>query len=515
MSARLSQPTRWRILSLVLVHLLIAVHIVHWRLAGTTLSAIELSGAGRLAAEGVATAALFLFIFLGLVTIIFGRVFCGWGCHMLAIQELCGWALQRFGIRRPRLVGSRVLWLIPFGLAFYVFVAPAVERLWLSVPFPALRVELTSANLWANLPRLAEAIAAVIVCGFGMVYFLGSLSFCKYVCPYGAVFAAADNLALGRVRLTGTCDGCAKCTAACPTGVRVHEEVLRLSMVANSGCMRCLECVSACPREALAYRFGRPAIAAGRRAGLTHYAFSWPEEGLIVVLVSVTFVAVHGLYDAVPLLLALSIGAVVASCGVLVTRMFRRPTVTLRGIMLRHSRGFTRAGAAFAGANALLMLFVVHSLFIQYHQYRANRALETLGFPRSDAVSSPDDRRLAQAAAAELRFCCRYGLLDTVDWNMKLAWVARALTDPQAVERHLRRAIALDPRDAAAYFNLGKELVRQGRGTEAAVAFGQAVRLAPSLAQFLPSGLQARPDGRASGDVRSKPQLGSAVTEPG
>ena len=104
----LSRPARWRIASLALVHVLIAVHIIHWRLAGTTLSSIQLSDAGRFVAEGVVTAALFLFAFLLLVTAIFGRFFCAWGCHMLALQEVCRALLRRVGIQ-PVPIRSRLL----------------------------------------------------------------------------------------------------------------------------------------------------------------------------------------------------------------------------------------------------------------------------------------------------------------------------------------------------------------------------------------------------------------------
>ena len=125
----LSRPARWRIASLVLVHVLIAVHIIHWRLAGTTLSSIQLSDAGRFIAEGVVTAALFLFAFLLLVTAVFGRFFCAWGCHMLAVQELCRFLLRRAGIR-PLPIRSRLLRLVPLYAAFYIFLQPAVERWW-------------------------------------------------------------------------------------------------------------------------------------------------------------------------------------------------------------------------------------------------------------------------------------------------------------------------------------------------------------------------------------------------
>jgi Tfp pilus assembly protein PilF len=72
---------------------------------------------------------------------------------------------------------------------------------------------------------------------------------------------------------------------------------------------------------------------------------------------------------------------------------------------------------------------------------------------------------------------------------MQLAWAYRVLGQSQLVERHLRRAIELNPEQPAAHFNLGKELARQQRPAEAALAFGEAVRLAPALAQHVPAGM--------------------------
>ena len=486
MAPSLSRPARWRIVTLVVVHLCIAAHIIHWRLAGTTLSSIQLSDAGRFTAEGVATAAVFFFAFLLVFTLLFGRFFCAWGCHMLALQEICRFVLRRVGIR-PQLIRSRVLFFIPLFAAFTIYFEPIVERAWFGQPFPTPTVALTSAHLWAHLPGPMEAVAAIVVGGLVMVYLLGSLSFCKYVCPYGAVFAVADNVALGRIRLVGECDGCAVCTAACTTGVRVHDEVQRFAMVANSGCMRCFECVSACPRGVLAYRLGRPALTAVNRAGLTRYGFSLAEEALLLGLFVISFFALHGLYDAVPLLLSLAAGVVVAYLGVMTVRVLRQPYVRLRGITLKQAQRWSHAGVWFVAGATVVFVLLAHSLLIQYHQRRAAAALTALQFPQVLATYSPADRRLAGDAASHLDFCSRYGLVDTVDANMKLAWVYRILRESPSVERHLRRAIALDPELAAAHFNLGKELARQGRSAEASQSFAEAVRLQPSLAQFVPA----------------------------
>ena len=481
----ISRPARWRIASLVLVHVLIAIHIIHWRLAGTTLSSIQLSDAGRFVAEGVVTAALFLFAFLLVVTAVFGRFFCAWGCHMLAVQELCRGALQRVGIR-PIPLRSRLLRLVPLYAAFYIFLQPALERWWRGEAPPNPTLMLATNHLWATLPGPLEAVA-ILSGGLLLIYFLGSLSVCKYVCPYGAVLAIADGLAPGRIRLTGTCDGCARCTAACTTGVLVHKEVQQLGMVANSGCMRCFECVSACPQDVLAYRFGRPPLHAYNRAGLERFSFSLAEDALMLAVVIVSFLSLHELYNVLPFVLSLALSVLVGYLGVLAVRLARRRFVVLRGHVLKHDGRLSAAGFVCATGLALLFIGIANCGLIQVTQWHANNGLRALGFPRLPSTNSPADQQLANGVVADLTFCQRFGVLDTADWNMKLAWVGRVRGDRQMVESHLRRAIALDPAQAAAHFNLGKELLRQGRRVEAARSFDEAARLEPTLAQYRPA----------------------------
>ena len=62
-----------------------------------------------------------------LLTLIAGRFFCGWACHVVAYQDLCAWLLGRVGLR-PRPVRSRVLALVPLGAAAYMFAWPTLER---------------------------------------------------------------------------------------------------------------------------------------------------------------------------------------------------------------------------------------------------------------------------------------------------------------------------------------------------------------------------------------------------
>lgn len=483
-----TSSSRWarrRVVSLVVVHLLIAAHIIHWKLAGASLSSIQLSEAGRFTAEGVVTAAALLLALLLVATAIFGRFFCAWACHMLALQEVCALLLRRCGIR-PKPVRSRTLWLVPFAAAFLVYLRPLVELWWTGQTFPEPVFDLSSDDLWANLPGARVGVLTLLTCGLAMVYFLGSLSFCKYVCPYGALFALADRLAFGRIRLTGECDGCARCTAACTTGLRVHEEIQRAAVVADSGCMRCFECVAACPRGVLAYRFGPPATALRRRAVRLPPSFSWPEEAGLLGLFALGFAAFDGLYDVIPLLLALAAAVLFAYAGVIGLRLLRRRPVYLRGFALLRAGHASPAGRAFLAATVFAVVVVLHSLFIQLHAHRAGARLAALDFPRLHRSYSLEERESARTAATHLSLIARYGAVENADVHMKLAWIHRVLREPAGVEEHLRLAVALEPAEPAARFNLGKELHRQGRQREAASEFSEAVRLAPELARYVP-----------------------------
>ena len=112
-SRRKSGMGRWRALVLVIVHVAIVLHITHYYLNGKTLSPVEPSEA-MYTLEGGHINAGVIFFFLAIVgTAIFGRFFCGWGCHIVALQDLCSYLLRKIGIRpkplRSRLAGGRLL----------------------------------------------------------------------------------------------------------------------------------------------------------------------------------------------------------------------------------------------------------------------------------------------------------------------------------------------------------------------------------------------------------------------
>ena len=112
-----------------------------------------------------------------------------------------------------------------------MFLWPQVVRAWESRALPTFHMatdrdgwaSLVTNNFWRNLPGPWIIALTFLVCGILMIYLLGSRTFCTYVCPYGAVFSLADRFSPGRILVRDNCKQCGRCTAACMSGVRVHE----------------------------------------------------------------------------------------------------------------------------------------------------------------------------------------------------------------------------------------------------------------------------------------------------
>ncbi len=253
-----SRSSRWRAAVLIGIHVLFIGHLVHWRLSESTVAPLEPSEAMAFSKEGLINAGFVLFAIAILSTLIFGRFFCGWGCHVVALQDLSRWLLHRVGIR-PKPLRSRVLMLVPLVAFVYMFLCPLIYRV-LKDHHVTGGTALTTTQFWATFPQWFIALLTFFACGFVIVYMLGAKGFCTYACPYGGIFGVVEQLAPWRIRVTDACEGCGHCTAVCTSNVRVHQEVREHGMVVDPGCMKCLDCVSVCPNEALYVGFGRPTV---------------------------------------------------------------------------------------------------------------------------------------------------------------------------------------------------------------------------------------------------------------
>jgi cytochrome c oxidase accessory protein FixG len=198
---------------------------------------------------------LLLFGFL-LVTLAWGRVWCGWSCPQTVLGDLTRLAQPVAGKRRPP------RWRRPAGLALVALVSALFS----------------AAILWYFVTP-AEFAAALAVGGLGPVLgwswaILGGTlfldlaflraRFCATACPYakvqGVLFDRATLVVAYDAARSADCVDCGACVRCCPTGIDIRDGL-------QMECIACAECVDACRpimlklkrrTELVGYFFGEP-----------------------------------------------------------------------------------------------------------------------------------------------------------------------------------------------------------------------------------------------------------------
>ncbi|MBK8914815.1 MAG: 4Fe-4S binding protein [Phycisphaerales bacterium] len=532
----LSRPAsrygRWRAATLALVYVLMGIHVAHWRISGKTLAPLELNEVMYTLELGIVTAGFLFMATVCLATLLFGRFFCGWGCHILALEDLCAWLLKKIRVR-PKPVRSRLLLLVPPLAMFYMFLWPQVLRVMEGRPLPTLHLRtdgqgwasFQTTDFWRNLPGPGIALLTFAICGFAIVYVLGSRSFCTYVCPYGSVFRGMDRLSPGRIIATGDCSECGACTAVCPSHVVVHEELKKYGTVVNPACLKDLECVAACPKGLVRYGLARPPLLRGWSAWKPIrrvFDFTWAEEAWLVSITLGVLLAFRGLYDAAPFLMTLGLGVIVAYLGLCVVRTAYQRDVRFGPGWLRRAGRITRFGTIAYACSAAFVAFWAHCAFIRFHEYTGHRAAAAAialaeqaqhpGHAGADADSlQPDSTAaapmpVASIALAEeepggpnaiqestsraivlLERCARWGLLQpprllaTLTRLYTLRAEARvAAADVNGAIDDLKRVVRLDPGAAGIHYNLGVLCASNGRDVDAITHYSWAAAINPT-----------------------------------
>ena len=492
-----SKTSRWRALALLAVNALMIVHIIQWLLTGRTISPIEPSETMYTLQNGAINAGFIFFALALLATLIFGRFVCGWGCHILALQDFCAWLLKKSGLT-PKPFRSRLLVFVPLLAALYMFVWPTVNRFFSAPPneslIPQFTNHLVTTEFWATFPPLAVAIPFLFVCGFMTVYFLGQKGFCTYGCPYGGFFSLADKLAPGKIRVTDACNQCGHCTATCTSNVLVHAEVKQFGMVVNPGCMKCMDCVSVCPNDALYFGFGKPAIgisSSGKKTIKQNYSLTWPEEIAAAGIFLASLLAVWDVYQLVPMLMALGMAAITTFLALRTLRLLRSQDLSFYRFTLKTAGRMRSAGWVFLGFAVLWLGVHGHSGWVRYHERAGSLIFQNLQIPDELALAqknpapwlSPLERQNIDAGKEHLRAALNFGLFTNSVALPKLAWFQYLSSNTEQAVELLGRAATRQQGQAKAlsFYYQGAIMNRLGRYGQTLTSLDQALAERPDL----------------------------------
>ena len=207
--------------------------------------------------SGTFRISLYVFGFIGLVGMLFGRLICGWVCPFGFLQELL-WKIPGKK-KRKNLPGHGRLLRLKYVILGIVVLVPMAETVLTGAGSPAFCAWLCpSGTLLGGISQLLlnpELGSAVGVRFFIKLFVLLAIligavltyrPFCKYLCPLGALYSLTNRVSLYRYEIdTDACVQCGACQSVCGMDIRVWE-------TPNSPeCIRCGRCKAACPKHAI------------------------------------------------------------------------------------------------------------------------------------------------------------------------------------------------------------------------------------------------------------------------
>ena len=226
---------------------------------------------------GIGAGSLGVFIFLLLLTVIFGRVYCSTLCPLGTYQDIVRRVANLFKSKKARRMHYHPpLRILRYALcvitfAFFIFGSSAL-LLWLDPysNFGRMAANLLGLGVTAGGNLLSDfiysipahnykaftwgaIISATII--FLVVTIMSALRgrlFCNTICPVGSLLGAVSRYSLFRLHIdAGKCTRCTLCSAVCKAQcINIPEQ-----KVDNNRCVKCYDCVPVCKFNAIGYKY--------------------------------------------------------------------------------------------------------------------------------------------------------------------------------------------------------------------------------------------------------------------
>ncbi|HEO70615.1 MAG TPA: 4Fe-4S binding protein, partial [Candidatus Hydrogenedentes bacterium] len=252
-----------------------------------------------LAAHAVPVAALLALITLG-VTVVFGRVFCGWVCPLGTLHHFASWLGQKLRRGKPNHQPYSRWQKSKYYLLIVLLVMALLGAHWIGVFDPIAQLYRVTATFLYPATQYAFEKGATAVyhtdphigdlhltsvtepvykAGREHIFvtdrqtFLGSTLigslfvaalllnllrtrfWCRYICPLGGLLGWFSQRQVLRLHHPeGACKECTLCGKVCPAGATPETP----GQWRASECFGCWNCTTACNFNAVTFRFGRP-----------------------------------------------------------------------------------------------------------------------------------------------------------------------------------------------------------------------------------------------------------------
>ena len=193
--------------------------------------------------------------------VILGRTICGWLCPLGLIQELLH-KIPTYKLKKSRITRA-LSWLKYVVLAVFVVAIPLWYGLRHDIPVPGFCKYICPAGTFEgavgllsnpNNTGLFGMLGILFTRKFTIMLIIGLAcvfcyrSFCRFLCPLGAIYGLFNRFCLVGVRVDeDRCNHCGACVRNCGMDVR-H--------VGDHECIHCARCMDSCAQKAISLKAG-------------------------------------------------------------------------------------------------------------------------------------------------------------------------------------------------------------------------------------------------------------------
>ena len=198
------------------------------------------------------------------ITLVSGRVWCGWACPQTTLSDIAEWLAKRLKLKvvSNRLRGGIAGKIIAHGFFILLALLVSANIIWYFIEPQRFFSTLVSGGMHTGVLGAFVIIALIIYLNLALVRRL----MCREFCPYGRIQSSIVDAATLTLQLPEhekkRCIKCNSCVRACPMEIDIRNGY-------QIECINCGRCLDAC----------RTVMAKRNEPGLIYYTFGVDNRG--------------------------------------------------------------------------------------------------------------------------------------------------------------------------------------------------------------------------------------------